>query len=179
MNIDDARADAILRGRRQVREIEIPAFGGVKVGLRVLLDEEVDGARLETAKWIREKAKEVGFDAAALLAIEPELFDRELQRQTLHRACIDPESDPGNPMPFFPSDESVRKVDSVTVGALWDAFVEHQSWVSPRTAVSDEAIEELVDTLGKDSAPGVTLAHFERATLESCVLSMARRLRAT
>ena len=178
MNFSEERVREILLGRRAVRTIDMPGFPGVKVGIRILYEFEIDSARVEAAKYVRDRAKEVLFDAAALLAIEPELFDRECQRQVLQRAVIDADSDPTSPRPFFPSDLDVRQLDSVTVRALWDAYAEHQEWVSPRYSLSDEDVEKLVDALGKESAPGVTLAHFERDTLESCVRSMASRLRA-
>lgn len=167
----DERIQEMLKGRRAVKTYPFPGLEDVEVGLRALTDNEIDDARMAAQRHVKERKAD--------LDVDPFLFDRECQRQVLWRAVVDPESDPDEPEPFFPSFRDVRQLDGPIVQALWDAYEEHQEYVSPIRTLDPTQLREFIDALGKDKAPDVLLTGFAHDTLRRCVLSMASKLRET
>ncbi|MCC7542354.1 MAG: hypothetical protein IT379_39415 [Deltaproteobacteria bacterium] len=164
----DERLQAILRGRRDVRRVPFPGADSVALGVRILLDVDLDHARIEAQRYV----KKLGAD----LDVDPELLDREIERQVIWRAFVVPD-DPELP-PFFPSDRDVRVLDSVTVRALFNVYREHQEWVSPLVALDEGGQKALIDALGKGLEPEATFSAFDANTLRRLCLSMASQLRA-
>lgn len=170
---NDDRIRAMLLGRRAVHAVPFPGAGpdGPQIGFRLLLDSDLDAARVQASRHV----KTLGGDLDA----DPELLDRLIERQIVWRACVDPDDSSSDPRPFFPSDHDVGKLDSVMVRSLFRAYLEVQDLVSPHARLTDEQLSELCDALGKEPGATVLLDQFAPETLKRCVRSMASRLRAT
>lgn len=169
MDFTSEHLQAILRGRREVRPVPFPGADGVRIGVRILVDEELDYARIEAQRYV----KKLGVD----LDVDPELLDREVERQVIWRAFVNVEN-PEHPA-FFPSDRDVRSLDSVTVRALFNLYREHQEYVSPLIALDEGGQKALIDALGKGLDPEVAFSAFDSNTLRRLCLSMASQLRAS
>lgn len=167
---NDDQIQEMLRGRRAVRRVPFPGSEGRHhIGIRVLVDDEVDACRLAAVRYCKERGAD--------LSADPEFLDREIQRQIVWRSTVDPDASGDDPPAFFPSFKDVRKLDTVTVEALFNAYLEHQEWVSPIRTLTVEQVRELVDALGKATLPEQALDDLSRDTLRLCVRSMASVLR--
>lgn len=158
-----------LSGRRAISKYPFPGVDGQRVGVRMLRDEEVDEARVEAQHFLKEKG--------VIVEIDPEFFDREIQRRLVARAFVDAESDADFAAPFFESVADVRSLDSVMVRHLYELYVAHVHAMDPLLGASVEEVDEIVEALGK-SASAERLTQLDRLSLLNCVLSMASRLRA-
>lgn len=174
----ESRVREIVAGARRFRTIPFPGADGVDVALRCLTEAELDLCRAEAQRQVRARAKKMGLDPTEFHDLDPEFFHRLVQRQILAQAFYDSETvDTDSPTPFFASDSDIAELDSATVKSLFDAYYEHQQWVSPFAVLSEADAEELADALGKGRDVKVLLAAYERETLLSCVVSMACALR--
>lgn len=176
MQFDDARIQQMIRGTRAVKTVPFPGLEGVQVGVRVLLDQEIDDARLGAQQYYERRCSQLGLDASRFLQGDPDALDREFQRQMLQRALVDPESPEDDRRPFFPADTDIRRLTSVQVQRLWEVYLDWQDAVYPRELLSKEAIDELVEALKKKDAEKAVLAHFAPDTLASLVRSLAEQL---
>lgn len=166
----DETIQRILRGRREFVRIKFPGEAKVEIALRILVDSEIDDARLEAAAYCRKR----GVD----LEKDPDFLDREVERQIVWRAIYDVDTlGSENPHPFFPSDGDVRGLDSTTVRALFEAYLAHQESLFPSIRLSEEEVADLVEALGKERTTEALLSGLEPVTLRACVRSLAFALR--
>lgn len=173
---DDARVQQMLRGTRAVKVVPFPG-AELEVGIRILLDEEIDDARLAAQQYLERRCSKLGLDAQRFIHGDPDALDREFQRQMLQRALVDPESPEDDRRPFFASDSDIRRITSVQVQRLWELYLDWQDAIYPRAALEPEALDELVEALKKEEGQPDVLVHFERDTLVSLVRSLVARLR--
>ena len=191
MGVEYARISAMLRGRRDIRTLELPGIelndqgkpidGGdaVEVGVRILIEEEIDEARLEAVQYINARAKKLALDPHALLLIDGDLLDREITRQLIFRAFVETTEDTETKSrkPFFPSPTAVRQLDSVLVVTLFEVYLDQQNFVNPLRAIDDAEVGELVDALGKERGVDVILSQYDAPSLRSLLHFLASELR--
>lgn len=164
----DASVQAALSGRRGAREYPFPGAEKVMVGVKLLSDEEVDGARLQAQQYVLGKKCE--------LMVDPEFFDRALKREIISRAFVDAEN---HDHAFFGSQKDVAELDASTVLACFELYGMHQMQVDPYSHCSPEEVAELVELLGKSPDSAATLRLFDAPTLRSFVASLVALRRAT
>ena len=180
MQFTDERVSAMLRGRRDVRLVPLPGFGDdaepVMVGIRILLEREIDEARAEAGQYVEALAKRYRLDARDMLSIDAENLDREVQRQLVFRAFVDTDKQPnGDYRPFFVSPTAVRDLDSVFQQTLFNVYLDHLNYVSPLRGLGEQEVEELVEALGKgQELPGL-LGLYDAPTLRTLVRILAYR----
>lgn len=176
--ITDERVREMLLGRRAVRLYNVPGLE-VPVGMRLLADHEIDSARLAAQRHIANLCLKRSLDPEKVLGADPELLDREIERQIVWRAAIDPDTATRpEPEQFFPSDDDVRRVDAALVRALFDAYLDHQEYISPRVTLSAEEVDRVIAEAGKGQL-SLALRHCAPDTLRLFVLSLASRLHDT
>jgi hypothetical protein len=158
-----------LRGRRGFGRYDFPGIEDAKCGIRLLLDEELDEGRIEAVAYCKERKADLTWDA--------EFFDRELKRQAIFRAYVDPDSDPDLPEKFFEDIDDIRKLDTVLVLELYELYISHQQLADPFKFVSREEVDVFVEQLGKPGTTERGLTLCDRRTLLSYALSMACVLR--
>lgn len=174
---DDERIKAILLGRRAVRVMPFPGVEGAEFGVRILLDEEIDHARMAAIDYLKNFTKRLQMEIGQILLIEPEFLDREIQRQIIWRSFVDPEhKNEENPPPYFADDEDIRKLDSVLVETLFQCYLEHQNFVNPLTGLSEEEVGGLVEALGKGLISTAILGQYDAPTLRKLVHTLAVQL---
>jgi len=177
MQAKDERVRAMLSGRRFVRVIPFPGSDDISVGLRVLTEREIDEARLDAISYVRGEADKRRIDPVQMLAIDSQLVDREAERAMLFRACIDPETaSDADPKRFFDTQERLRQIDSVIVKSLFEAYLDHQDYVSPYRLLSDDEARELADAISKGQSATALLAQFDAPMLRRLLRSMAALL---
>ena len=185
MQWKDDRVSALLLGRRAVRVIPFPGSVSEEgaepllVGVRILLESEIDEARLDAAQYVKNEAGKRKLDAAELLSIDAELLDREVQRAIVFRAYVDADTVSAKEVArFFQSIQAVRQLDSVIFRALFDVYLDHHNYVNPLRELSEPEVRELADALSKGQTERAFLALYDAASLRRLVLSLAA-LRAT
>lgn len=164
----DTDVTEALAGRKAVRVYPFPSAEHIKVGVRMLSDDEMDGVRLEAQEYVKKKKCE--------LVIDPEFFDRALHREVIARAFVDAEQ---QDEPFFSSMREVRELDPALVVACFELYTRHQIAMDPFAHCTREDVEELVDLLGKSPESEELSRLFDAPTLWSFVRSLALRLRET
>lgn len=164
-----------LRGRRAVRVYAFPGVEGTTIGVRLIADSGFDDARIEASKWF----KKVAGDAV----IDPELFDRERDRQVIYRATVDPLTlDEPRPSPFFPSMDEVRALDTRTVESLMALYLEHAEYVSPLKSLDPDQVNAFIEALKKGPSPEMAAHYFSgfaHDTLVRLLISLARSIPTT
>ena len=170
----DPRLQKALEGKRKVVRVYYPGVPDVEMGIRVLTDIEHDEAREDAAKYTARRAKDLLIEAPALLVIDPEHGDSEVQRQIIFRAFVDLEGPkpPADTKPFFASPQAVRQVPAVDREVLFQLYVEHQNSVSPLETLDDEQIAELTAALKKERVGTALLAMYDAPTLRSLLRSL-------
>lgn len=162
----DESVRTALAGRKVVRVYPLPGVEGVSVGVRMLSDLELDGVRLRAQDYVKARKCE--------LVIDPEFFDRAIQREAIAQAFVDPDK---HEEPFFASPEEVAQLDAQAVRACWELFQRHQISMDPFAHCTREEVDELVELLGKSGDTEALSKLFEPSTLWSFVASMASVLR--
>jgi hypothetical protein len=154
-------------------------MNGDKVGVRILLDREIDAARGLADEFVTALSKERKQSAREVLERDPAMYEREAERALIYHAFVVPdELAPGKePEPFFPNVVAVRQMDSVLVRQFSEIYAEHQNFVSPKLGEDDVDLEELIDDLGKESGAEVSLAVLAVPTLWNCIRTLAARVR--
>jgi len=176
----DERVAAALRGPRTFRTIDFPGTSEVKVAVRCLSEAEIDAARLEAQGKLRRECSAKGWDPVASTDMDPDLLRRYTERELVFAAYYDHETvTSGKPERFFPTTGDLASLDATTVSRLFEAYTDHQLWVSPMLTLGDAELKELVTALGNESSASVGLQGFDRSTLARCVISLASRLRST
>lgn len=168
MKFSDQSVRAALAGRKAVRVYPLPGAEGVKVGLRMLTDGEMDSVRLRAQDYTSKRKCE--------FVLDPDFFDRAIQREAISCAYVDAEN---NEEPFFSSPDEVAEMDAPAVRACWELFVQHQMAMDPFAHCSREEVDELVALLGKSGDLEGLSRLFAPSTQWSFVLSMANVLRET
>lgn len=183
----DERIRAMLRGRRDVRVLPMPGFDpdsadadAPTIGVRILLEDEIDAARLEALQFLGVVAKRYRLEAREMLSLDAEILDREIERQLVYRAFVDPTSaGPDNASEykaFFPAPQAVRQLDSVMQRTLFHCYLDHQNYVSPLRGFDDVEAEELAEALSKGQHAKATLALYDASSLRNLVHILAVRL---
>lgn len=176
-DISDKRLQQMLLGRRAITTMPFPGADEVEIGIRILTDDETDGARMAASQRVIDAAKKRGLDPTQLLLIEPELLDREMQRQVIWRSTVNVETkDADKPAPFFPDPDDIRGLDTIMVETLFQAYVDHQQYISPLKSLDEKETEELVNALGKGPIGEVILSQYDAPTLRKLVRSLASLL---
>lgn len=169
----DGDIQKIIIGDRVVAPVQFPGRDSVTVGVRGLSDDEIDAARVEAQGYVESLCKRADMRYEVFVSVDPESYDRELQRQIIARAYVDIEA---QERPFFDAAVQVRRLGSVTIARLWEVYTGHQEAVNPRRMLSETQVKELVDALGKEPSATVVLEDFERDTLCSLVRFLASEL---
>lgn len=164
----------IIIGDRIVAPAQFPGRESVTVGVRGLSDDEIDACRVDAQCYVESICKRADMRYEVFVGVDPESYDRELQRQIITRAFVDIEA---HERPFFEAAVQVRRLGSVTIARLWEIYTGHQNAVNPRRMLSESQTKELVDALGKEPSGTVVLEDFERDTLCSLVRFLASELR--
>lgn len=161
-----------LRGRRAVRIYPFPGIPETQIGIRLVSDGGFDEARAAASAWVKKHGVDV--------TVDPEFFDREVTRQVLLRATVDPQTvDEARPVPFFPSIDEVRALDTYAIEALAALYREHGDWVAPLRSLDAEQAKAFVEALKKEPKPEALAAYFsgfEHDTLVRLLISLARSL---
>lgn len=175
---DDQRVQEILKGRKAARVLPFPGEDSKTIGVRLLTDEEIDHARLDALVYISRHMPAIPeLSLERLLFADPELLDREVQRQVIHKAFVNPDqiNDPA-PDPFFLDPDDVRRLDSVMIETLHQVYLNHQEYANPLSDITEEQAEELVDALGKGpNAPDI-LSLLDARSLRILVRILGARL---
>lgn len=172
------RISGILMGSRSMRIYPFPGHRDITIAVRLLSDGELDDVRAAAQAVVRDQAKKRGWKPEAMVEIDPDCHQRAIERHIVFRSMFDPETiQNDDPARFFETPEDVAKLDSSTVTMLMHLYLEHQEWVNPLEVLDQEQVDELIDALGKASAPEVFLAGFAPNTLRRFAISMASRLR--
>lgn len=176
---DDARIRLMILGaKRAFRVVDFPGAHEIKIAVRLLTEREIDACRVEGQRQFLSICSARGWSPEKAVVIDPLMHTRLVDRQIVWRAFYDADSigDPDKARPFFASENDVAELDATTTADLFQAYIEHQDLVTPARHMGEEEVKALVDALGKGHTPGVVLRSFERSTLESFALSMAKRL---
>ena len=175
---DDRRVQEILKGRRASRVLPFPGDDERTIGIRLLADQEIDNARLDALVHLSRHMPAIPeMSLERLCLVDPELLDREVQRQVIYKAFVNPDTIKNpEPEPFFADPDDVRGLDSVMVETLHQAYLNHQEYANPQSTLTDEQVDELVDTLGKEQSGPDILSLLDARSLRILVHSMAARL---
>jgi hypothetical protein len=179
MDVSDERIKAMLRGRREVRMVPLPGFGDgelLMVGIRVLLEDEIDAARANATQYAKAIAAQYRLDVREMLSIDAEVLDREVQRQLVYRAFLNADGD-GEPKPFFDGIGRVRQLDTVMLQTLFNLYLDHQNYVSPLRGLDEDDVAGLVAALKKTPETEALLGLYDARTLRSLSLTLASELR--
>jgi hypothetical protein len=162
----DERIASIIAGRKAIRKVAFPPLS-CDIGIRCLTEAEIDGARIEAVRYLKKLGADVDMD--------PEIFDREKERQIVWRSIFDADEEK-DPKPFFPADSDVRQIDSVLLRELFTAYLEVQEEISPALSLDEKEVETLIEALGKEGDQLLTLLAPD--TLRSCVRSLVSKVAA-
>lgn len=172
----DKEIGVILRGARAYADFSWPGKPEVRISVRILTDGEVDEARQQAQVWLREWAKRRGYDPQTVVDMDPQAFDRAVEREIVRAAFFDPTTTSSkDPERFFATSEDVRQCSTSEVHELFQLYVEHQRATSPLREAAEEEVTELEEALGKGQIDSGRLLGFERSTLVRLLVSMARR----
>lgn len=158
---NDEAVRAALSGRKAVLEYPLPGAESIKVGVRMLADAEVDSARLTAQAYVVTNKCE--------LLVDPEFFDRALNREIISRAFVDAEN---HDHAFFGSMKDVAEMDPAQVKACFELYRLHQMQMDPYAHCPAEEVAQLVELLGKSPDKKAILSLFDGDTLQSFVLSL-------
>lgn len=149
----------------------IPGIDGMPttVMVQLLADGEIDDARIEAARYVTKRKVD--------LAIDPEFFDRETQRQIVWRSMLLPEQDEHGHRRLFPSDVDVRQLPSTAIEALHRLYLDHQDAVAPMQVVTDEQIEATVEVVKKGGS--LVISTLDHPSLVRLVIALAGKLSAS
>lgn len=141
----------------------------IPIAVRLLPEGEVDYAKIEAQRYcIAQKAD---------LSIDPEFFDREVQRQIVWRSVLEPVADKdGKNPPLYRSDKDVRALDTVTVEALFRLYLEHQERCSTTRQLDQQQIDLLAASVRSDpKAAALEFSRYEHETLVRLLVSLTLR----
>lgn len=163
----DARAQLVNRAREQLSPGDYKFPGTeVPIKVRLLTENDVDNAKIEAQRFVR-KIK-------ADLEIDPDFLDREVQRQIVWRSMFEPIASNGELVPLYASDKDVRGLDTVTLEALWNLYLEHQERKSTYRHLDQAVIDQLAETVrATPAAAAFDLSRLDHPTLVRLVVSLA------
>ncbi len=164
--------DALMASQREPRRYPFPypLVGGVEieVAIRLLTDHEIDMARIEAQRYCaRIKAD---------LTIDPDLLEREVQRQMVWRSTLEPFPTNGSPEHprLFQSDQDVRMLPAPVIESLHRLYLEHQDRVSPHRVLTDENIGALVELVRARGS--IAFSQYDDAALVRICIALAARV---
>lgn len=172
----DETVGAVLRGTRAILPYAWPHKRELRVGVRVLSDEETDACRLQGQVLVREWAKARGYDPTTVVDIDPEIFQRMTQREVIFAAFYDVETI-ASPKPerFFSTPHEVRSLTTPEVHSLFELYTQHQAVIMPLRLGEEEEVSALEEALGKGQHGSEFLGAYDRSTLLRLLLSLVRR----
>lgn len=184
MEFSDDRFRAMMRGRREILAVPFPGMdfddSESKVGIRILLDEEVDQAYADAVQHIGVVAKNLRTTPLALLEANAELLDRENRRQLVFRAYLNVSAEeqpsPDQAKRFFPSPTAVRQLDSELVDTLYAMYLNHQNYVNPLRGLTEQEVGDIASQLGKGPGAAALLGSYDAPTLRTLVHILAGQL---
>jgi hypothetical protein len=151
-----------------------PTRPGIPVGLRALPGKLWAASRRAAIKATLELCAERSWAPGDVAAVDPDLYQRELEQQLIFRAYLDADTlGDKRPAHFFAEPAQVGELDTVTQGRAMALFLEHQASRNPVLRLAPEEVERVVAALGKSDAPSAWLGVYDAATLRRCVLTMA------
>lgn len=182
MRFDD-RIRAMARGRGGVSRVPFPFLGDaptdggepVMVGVRLLLDSEIDQCKIDALQYVRGAADTLKLSVHEMLSISPELLDREEKRMVLYQSFLDVDTlDSAEPQRFFMAPGQLRQLDALLVDTLMELYLAHQNEANPLHGLDEGEVAELVDALGKvseskDTPIGLLLGLYDAPTLRHFV----------
>lgn len=149
------------------RPYKFPGADDVPIAIRLLSESEMDNAKLEAQRYVVKRKVDVNID--------PEFFDREVQRQIVWRAMIDPLGE-GLKAPLFVSDADVRELDTVTLGNLFNAYLEHQEACSTLRQLDQATANGIAEAFrANPRGIAVELASYDHASLVKLLVSFMAR----
>jgi len=161
-----ASIDAAIKARRAPASYPFPGIDSATVLVRLLSDREIDLARIEAQRYAtRSKAD---------LTLDPEFLEREVQRQIVWRALLDPEAREGGHVPLFPSDADLRELPAAVIEALFRLYLEHQDRTCPMQRIEADKIPELTAAIIANGS--LALSQLEHGTLVRLAFSLAQQL---
>lgn len=151
------------------RTLPFPGAKGVEVAVRLLTELEGDGARREAIR-ICENNK-------VKLALDPDYFERVLQREIIALAYYDTDTlEDKVPEPFFSSQEEVSELDGATVTQLFGFYEEHLQEADPLLYLDEDDAREVAEMLEKGQSSKEMLSMYDARTLLTLALSLAALL---
>lgn len=168
----------LMRARQAPVKTMLPGTEGIPLCVRLLADKDVDAAKLGAFKFLQDEAKRLGVEPGVLLAVDPEIYEREKTRQILFRAFVETtEPEPGKERPlFFPSVAYLRELDTVMVQALLDLYLEHQETRTTERRLDEDAVRKLVGAVSTSENPLALVSLLDHVTLQTLVRELAARL---
>jgi hypothetical protein len=121
-------------------------------------------------------ARRYKLDAREMLSMDGEVLDREIQRQLVYRAFLNPDKGEGDYKPFFAAPQAVRQLDSVMQQTLFHCYLDHQNYISPLRDMDEAEARELAEALGKGQKAAATLALYDAPSLRTLVHILAAQL---
>lgn len=190
MKWNDPRLSALQLGRRAVRIVPFPGSFSEEgdeplvVGVRVLLESEIDQCRLDAITYAHAKAKRLNLSPVEMLSIDSEIVDREVQRAIVFRAFVDADTldksdgdgKKKDPAPFFSTLQAVRQLDAVMLLCLSTLYLEHVDYVNPYRNLGEAEVEELADALSKGLPTKASWERFDSDSLRRLLRSLVSQL---
>lgn len=138
--------------------------------VRLLTDQEIDDAKLEAQRYIAKRKANVDID--------PEYYDREVQRQIIWHAVLHGEpDDKGERAPVFAADSDVRKLSSVEIDGLWRLYLENQERSSVLRDLTDDQVRDLVESVARNEREVTNeLGLLDPASLVRLLVAVLKRL---
>lgn len=167
----DEAISRMLQGRKTLEPVEFPGLPSVKVGVRILSEEEIDSARIAAAAYCKERRVDV--------LVDPDFLDRAVQREIVAAAYFDLDAPADEPRVFFSSGADVRKLDAPIQRVLFEAYLSHQDEVSPLRRLNDAECDEVIDRLGEGRSAEALLNACDAFTLRRLLRSLGSALRET
>lgn len=163
--------DVIVARAKAQLEPKPYAYPGTTAPIRVRLLPEgvIDDAKLEAQDYVKKRKAD--------LSIDPEFFDREVQRQIVWKSVlrVDPDED-GQAVQLYPTDADVRALDSVTLEALWRLYLEHQETCSTMRQLAQDEVDELAKSARlSPSSLRIQLSQIDHASLVRITMSVLAR----
>lgn len=168
---------ALITERLRPQDVNIAGFERGSVCVRLLTDEDVSDAKIDAYKFMDDQCKAKGVRLLDLMEADPEPFERERQRQQIHRAFIDALTIDEEFDDYRPALDltRLRRMDSVMLDDLFDIYERYQAIRTIRVDVSEDEVATYAAALrepGNDAA----LSVLDDAALRALCMGMAKAM---